>query len=191
MGRGLRALGAVECVGGSFLFPLWQSLEPGLPVQPALQSPLHAPLPLFLPWRYFCPILFWPRPSLNINNEHFIDEHFIGWAFDQEPHFCQYQWFQVLGFLGQIWSISPWKGDQRGLECHMRGITWGSLPPREFGFPKPRFDFSTWDEDLRTWAWSRECLWSSAQLLSHWDAEQFQSGHSLSWSWGLGVGKML
>lgn len=50
---------------------------------------------------------------------------------------------------------------------------------------------STRDKDLWTWAWSRECLWSSAQLLIHWDAEQFLSGHGLSRSWGLGVGKML
>lgn len=100
MGKGLEG---TRAVGGSSLFPLTAVSSARPPIQPALhRSPACLSLP-FLPWRqYFCPILFWPRPSLtNTNNKHFTDEHFIGWAFEAEPHFCQYQWFQVrTGFVG-------------------------------------------------------------------------------------------
>lgn len=65
--------------GSSFLFPLWQSLELGYLFSLLYTGPLHALLPF----------------SFHGDNIS------VPSAFDEEPHFCQYQWFQVLGLLGQ------------------------------------------------------------------------------------------
>lgn len=72
----LRALGAVGG-GSSFLFPLWQSLELG----------------------YLFSLLY-TGPRMSSVSSH-GDSSSVPSAFDEEPHFCQCQWFQVLGLLGQ------------------------------------------------------------------------------------------
>lgn len=99
----LRALGAVECGGGSFLFPLMAVSSAGPPVQPALhRSPACRPSFPFPPRE----IVFLSHPLLaqthltNTNNKHFIDEHFIGWAFEVKPHFCQLSMVPSPGFAG-------------------------------------------------------------------------------------------
>lgn len=107
----LRALGAVEWGGGggSFLFPLMAVSSARPPVQLALhRSPACPSFPLPPREIVFYHILFWPRPSLtNTNNKHFIDEHFIGWAFEVKPHFCQLSMVPSPGFAGteENWAL--------------------------------------------------------------------------------------
>lgn len=73
---------------------------------------------------------------------------------------------------------------------HLRGV---SLPPHEFGFQSHNLTFPLGEPEIRISghelgagnACGVQHRWPFTGMLNR------LSGHSLSWSWGLGLGKML